>query len=85
MAPISRSTMSDTSRTISIARMGIVSILTLSAVVLMALILRIEGDELVAVTETIGILAMSLATVATGGGLAHGARHFGAKEAGGKK
>ena len=85
MVLISRSTMSDTSRTISSARMGIGSILTLSAVILMALILRIEGDELVAVTETIGILAMSLATVATGGGLAHGARHFGAREAGGKK
>ena len=85
MVLISRSTMSDTSRTISIARMGIGSILTLSAVILMALILRIDGAELVAVTEAVGTLAMSLAAVATGGGLAHGARHFGAREAGGKK
>ena len=67
-------------RTISIAKLGVVSILTLAGVILAALGLQIGGSELTAVCEAVSSLSLALAATATGGAVGHGARHWGARE-----
>lgn len=84
MARTSSGTMSEpakpSNRTISIAKLGVVSILTLAGVILAALGLRIGGSELTAVCEAVSSLSLALAATATGGAVGHGARHWGARE-----
>ena len=74
-----------TNRTISIAKLGVGSILTLAAVILTALGLQVGGSELTAVCEAVSSLALALACTASGGAVSHGARHWGAREQGGSK
>ena len=74
-----------TSRTIGLAQMGLGSLLLLSLVILVALAMGITGSDLQAVGSVVSTLAMSIGAVATGSGVAHAARHFGAKEPSGRK
>ena len=74
-----------TNRTVSIAKLGVCSILTLAGVILAALGLQIGGSELTAVCEAVSSLSLALAATATGGAVGHGARHWGAREQGGQR
>ena len=76
---------SHSSRTISLAQMGLGSLLLLSLVILLALAMSVSGDELRAVADVVSTLGMSIAAVATGCGVGHSARHFGAKEPSGTR
>ena len=70
---------SPTSRTVTIAKLGLAAELLLGLVLLVALAL-VGGEQLAAVCETIATLAVAMAAIATGGSVAHGGRHWGARE-----
>ena len=74
-----------TSRTIGLAQLGLGSLLLLSLVVLVALAMGITGPALAAVPSVVSTVAMCVAGVATGCGVGHAARHFGAKESSGRR
>ena len=66
------------SRTLTATKLGLYATLTLGILPLIAMLLR-EGslDSIVEVTST---LAIAIASIATGGTMAVGARHWGSKE-----
>lgn len=72
------------SRTVEVAKLGLVALLLLGAGVLLALVMDVRGAELAAVSDVLGTLGMCVAMVATGGAVGHGARHWGAKETSGR-
>ncbi len=82
---MSEQTEKHSSRTVETAKLGLAALLLLGAGVLLALLMDVTGDDLEAVTAVLGTLGMCVATVATGGAIGHGARHWGAKEASGRK
>ena len=68
------------SRTVELGKMAMGALLLLSAQVPVALYMGVAGDDLHAVAEVIGTLAMSVSLVGTGAAVGHGARHWGAAE-----
>ena len=74
------------SRTVELGKLSMGALLLLSVQVPVALYMGVAGDDLHAVAEVIGTLAMSVSLVGTGAAGGHGARHWGAAEpSGGRK
>lgn len=66
------------SRTLTATKLGLYATLTLGILPLVAMLMRQESlDSIVEVTST---LAIAIATIATGGTMAIGGRHWGSKE-----
>ena len=74
-----------TSRTILIAQWGMAALGLLSVELLVALWMGVKGDDLAAIAEVVGTLAMAVSALCTGSAVGHSARHWGAKEPSGKR
>lgn len=72
-----------TSRTIRIALCGLAVLLLLAVALIVGVALGLDGSGLDAYAGAIGSIAWAVAAVAGGGAVAHGARHWGAREGSG--
>jgi len=66
------------SRTLESAKMAMIALMVLSAELLLTLL--IAPDSIEAMAEVIGTLSLAISVVGTGGTVALGGRHWGAKE-----